>query len=132
MESNENVQVEKTFYQDENVYVSQSRLVVGGKTYAMRNISSVTIYQNQKKNYGSFILILFGIFLAIIGAPNGKILGVIIIGFGIAIIYFSGTKVDFSVQISSNSGESKALVSEDMEYIQKIVDSVNEAIIYRG
>jgi len=33
MKTNETKQAEKTFYQDENIYVTQSRFVVSGKTY---------------------------------------------------------------------------------------------------
>ena len=41
-------QSEKIFYQDKNVTVTQSRFVVDGKTYAMRNISSVTNFKIKK------------------------------------------------------------------------------------
>ena len=55
---------------------------------------------------------------------------IIMMGIGIVIMIYS--RDDFSVQISSNSGESNALISKDKIYVQKIVDAVNEAIIHRG
>ena len=129
MESNETNQTEKTFYKDQNVYVTQSRFVVGGKTYAMRNISSVTNYRTEKSKAGAIFLILIGL-LALTFGGSGMTFGVIMIAIGVLIIV--RTKDDYSVQISSNSGESKALVSKNRDYIQKIVDSVNEVIIFRG
>ena len=72
-------------------------------------------------------MIIIGVIAMIVGG-NGLIFGLIING--IAII--TTTKDDYSVQISSNFRESKALTSKDKIYVQKIVDSVNEAIIYQG
>ena len=43
-------QDDKVFLKDSNVLVTQSRFVAGGKTYAMRNISSVTKYKIPKKS----------------------------------------------------------------------------------
>lgn len=129
MDSNQTTQPEKTFYQDQNVTVTQSRFVVSGKTYAMRNISSVSNYRIKKSISSGILLIIVGLIAIFVGG-NGVILGIILLGIGIAII--ATTKDDFSVQISSNSGESKALISKDQNYVQTIVDAVNEAIIHRG
>jgi hypothetical protein len=67
METNESNQSEKTFYKDTNVVVTQSRFVVSGKTYAMRNISSVTNYKIEKSIGGSIFLILIGIYAMLFG-----------------------------------------------------------------
>lgn len=72
-------------------------------------------------------MIIIGVIAMIVGG-NGLIFGLIINW--IAII--TTTKDDYSVQISSNFRESKALTSKDKIYVQKIVDTVNETIIYQG
>ncbi len=45
---------------------------------------------------------------------------------------FAYNKDKFALIVSTNSGEIKAIVSEDKEYITDIVDCLNDAIIYRG
>ena len=77
---------EKIFFQQGNVLVSQFRLVIGGKTYVMRNISSVSTASDCLIKRPSKILykILIGIaFLLLLGTiqttffyiliANGKI-----------------------------------------------------------
>ena len=38
----------------------------------------------------------------------------------------------YFVRISTNSGISDVLSSPDKQYIQKVVDAINQAIIYQG
>jgi hypothetical protein len=129
MDSNQSTQAEKIFYQDNNVVVTQSRFVSSGKTHAMRNISSVSNCRIVKSKSPAIVLCLIGIIAMFIGG-KGIIFGVIFLGLGIAI--FATTKDDFSVRINSNSGETNGLISKDQNYVQKIVEAVNEAIIHRG
>ncbi len=53
-------QPENQFYHDGVVTVTQSRFVTQSKTYAMRNISSVHIFEIQKSRVGPIIMILLG------------------------------------------------------------------------
>lgn len=41
-------------------------------------------------------------------------------------------KNQYAVRISTNAGEVNSIVSKDRDYIQKIVNALNEAIIHRG
>jgi len=121
-------QSETQFYQDSVVTVTQSRFVTQSKTYAMRNISSVHIFEIEKSRVGPIIMILIGFpFLF-----SGDIfwMGLIIIGF--SILWFFNIKNEFAVRISTNAGEANSVLSKDRIYIQKIVDALNDAIIYRG
>jgi Family of unknown function (DUF6232) len=130
MDSNESNQSEKIFYQDQNVIVTNSRVVASGKTYAMSNISSVTNFRIVKNSTIGIVIIVVGGLSLFSGEWQGWLFGIIVIILGAVII--RKKKDYFSVQISSNSGESKAIISKDKNYVQKIVDAVNEAIIYRG
>lgn len=121
--------LETIFYQDEKVTVSQSRFIANGKTYAMRNISSVSIFTIEKSKVLYYVLMAIGIFI-MLNSNSINLGGLIIVGVSVWLIY--RTKNPYSVQISSNSGESKAITSEDKEYIQKIVSAVNEAIVHLG
>jgi hypothetical protein len=125
METN---QAETIFYQDANVTVTQSRFIASSKTYAMRNISSVSLFKIEKSKTGP--LILMGLGLLLLFGDGTRVMGVILIVVGL--FWIMNIKDEYSVRISTNAGESNSLVSKDESYIQKIVNALNEAIIHRG
>jgi hypothetical protein len=124
---------EENIYSDNNVSVSTSRIAVGGTTYALRNISSVKMATTPAKTGCAIALIIVGIIwaIAIIGSKGGA-LGAIILGGGciaVGVFWLRAARADYHVAITSNAGEVRALTSKDRTYIQKIVDSINEAIV---
>lgn len=122
------VQNEIMFYQDGNVTVSQSRFITNSKTYAMRNISSVHIFEIVASRKLPVIMILIGFFMLF--SDSARIVGFIIIALGVGALFL--IKNEFAVRISTNSGEANSIVSKDRAYIQTIVNALNEAIIHRG
>ena len=129
MEENQSPPTEKIFYQDGNVSVTQSRFIVNGKTHAMRNISSVANRRIAKSIAGPIWLIILGLVLFFFQG-NASIAGMILIG--LAILLIAVKKDSFAVRISSNSGETNGLISKDQNYIQTIVNAINDAIVHRG
>ena len=151
----DNQNEEKIFFQQNNVLVSQSRLVIGDNTYVLRNISSVSTASNCsiKKPSKTFYKILVGIAFILLfqkiitiglylevnkEVPFSDYVKVVLyIGLIIFSIYtMSKLKTQYFysyfVRISSNSGTSDVLNSPDKSYIQKVVDALNQAIIYNG
>ncbi len=122
------IQNETTFYQDSLVTVTQSRYVTQSKTYAMRNISSVHIFEIVKSKGKAIVLIIFGLFFLF--SKDIFWIGLILITLGI--VWFVYIKNEYAVRISTNSGEADSTISKNKEYIQKIVNALNEAIIHRG
>lgn len=122
------IQNETTFYQDTSVIVTQSRFVTQSKTYAMRNISSVHVFEIEKSRVLPILMILFG--LPFIFSKDIFWIGLILISLGLLIIF--SIKNEFAVRISTNAGEVNSIVSKNREFIQKIVNALNEAIIHRG
>ena len=119
---------EKTFYQDGSVIVTQTRFIVGSKTFAMRNISSVQIGLIEAHRTPYYIFIVIGICLAFI--PQARFLGIIIVVIAGTIAYFLKDK--YSVRITTNSGATDGLISENKGYIQQVVTALNDAIVYIG
>lgn len=119
---------EKIFYQDANVTVTQSRFVTETTTYAMRNISSVTLYKLTKSRFVQIVLIILGVLTML--ADDLKFLGLLIIAAGILWLY--KTKDEYSVRITSNAGESDGFISHDRQVVSTIVDAVNQAMAYQG
>ncbi|MBK1894867.1 DUF6232 family protein [Chryseobacterium paridis] len=121
-------QHETTFYQDNSVLVTQSRYITESKTYAMRNISSVHIFEIEKNRIGPVLIIVFGI--PFLFSRDVFWIGLILIAVGVLRLF--SIKNEYSVRISTNAGEANSLVSKNREYIQTIVNALNEAIIHRG
>lgn len=119
---------ETTFYQDPNVTVTQSRFVTHSKTYAMRNISSVHIFEIVKSKKLPAVLIILGILLLF--SKTTIVFGILSLIIGIVLLFT--IKNQYAVRISTNAGEANSIVSKDRAYIQKIVNALNEAIIQRG
>lgn len=119
---------EKIFFSDSNVTVTKSRFVANGKTYAMRNISSVANFEKKKSRSIQILLIVIGIGLCF--GDDTKLYGVGVALMGALALYF--TKDEYSVRITTNAGEADGFISKDKAYIQNIVNGVNDAIIHRG
>lgn len=119
---------EVSFYRDANVVVTQSRFVTDAKTYTMRNISSVHVFEVVASK--KLPVIIGSIGLVVCLGSESRIFGAIMLVTGIAL--FFAIKNSFAVRISTNSGEANSIISKDRAYIQKIVNALNEAIIYRG
>jgi hypothetical protein len=127
---NMETQTEKTFLEDSNVHITNSRFVAAGKTFAMNNISSVSAHHYPKSKFPAILLMIVSIVMVISGNTTALILGILLLG--AAILWFRSIKDVYSVRINSNSGEADGLTSNDKEYIFRVVGAVNEAIIHRG
>lgn len=121
--------VEKVFHNDANVVVTQSRFIASGRTYTMRNISSVSVYTVERNKKLPIALLVIGCAMTLT-KDEVQILGVAIAL--VALIWLLSMKNNYAVRISTNAGESNSLTSADKAYVQQIVNAVNEAIIYRG
>jgi len=121
-------QNETIFYYDNSIKVTQSRFITYSKTYTMRNISSVYIFEIIKSKTKAILLLILGFLLLF--SKEIFWLGIIILILGFWWIYT--IKNEYAVRISTNAGEVNSIVSKDRDYIQKIVNALNEAIIHRG
>jgi hypothetical protein len=116
------------FYQSGPISVTQSRFIVENKTFAVRNISSVQIGIIPANRTLGIILIIGGVLLCF--AQEARIFGIVLTILGGIYTYLQKDK--YTVRISINSGETDSLWSKDRQFIQKIVNALNEAIIHRG
>lgn len=122
------IQNETIFYNGNSVTVTQSRFVTESKTYAMRNISSVHLFEIVKNKAKAIVLIIFA--LLFLFSKEFFWIGLILIALGI--IWFIFIKNEYAVRISTNAGEVNSIISQNKEYIREIVNALNEAIIHRG
>lgn len=127
---------EETIYQDSSIQVTTSRAILREKTYAMANVTSVSMYtQPANRTAGIFITIIGGLafLVGMTAGPDARCalwFGVIMLAVGL--IAAITPKASHWVRIGSASGEANALSSADPEYIRKIVTAMNDAIVRRG
>jgi hypothetical protein len=128
-------QQEVSYYTDNSgVRVTSARVIIFNKTYSLANISSVSVFTQPAKRGG---LIVFGLALGLFGVAglSGKnsgcaIASLLAAGLAIAIAFMMNDS--HFVRITAAGGETNALESKNRQYIQTVVDAINEAIVQRG
>lgn len=144
---------ETIYYQDGGITITNARAVLGAKTYAMANVTSVSTGVIPASRAFGIILAILGVLGAASGCvgflvplsmdltENAAIVGMVtcvsVAAIGLLLLLLGVLlavlpKDRYTVRIGSSSGETDALISRDQAYIQKIVISMNEAIVNRG
>jgi hypothetical protein len=132
---------EKVFYDSKNIKITNTRAIFHNTTYALANIASVKIFTKPPSQAPVALLVIGGILLGSIGAcilsgdsnPGGYVLIVLgLVAIGLGIYISTKLKPDYLVRISSSSGEVDALKSREKQFIERIVNAINQAIIERG
>lgn len=117
---------EKVFLDEKGVKVTNARFVTFGRTQALSGITSVSTLEKKPSRLFPIILIIVGALL-IAGSP---LFGIILMALGILWLYLQ--KKTYIVQLESASGVSDALESKDSDFIFRVVDALNAAIVARG
>ncbi len=128
--------MEKEFYRDSGVLVTNARFVVGPHTFTMAGVTSVTSFTEPPSHKGPVALIVLGLLLSLGGCAQGA-RGTWGVFFGLFVVaggvwWFTKRRPTYYVLLHSASGEAKPLNSQNADYIGKVVQALNNAIIYRG
>lgn len=121
---------EVIYFEKDSIKVTNSRVLVDGKTYALSGITSVGLVEQKPNRLLPIALMVVG-FLFAKSNPNASIWHFMAVTMPFA-IWLLVQRSKFVVQISSASGESKALVSRKREYVRGVVEAINGAIVARG
>lgn len=123
------VQNEKVFLAENGITVTNTRFVVPSQIYAMSGVSSVTFGTIHPARMLPIVLAVVGLLIGIKG--NMSIWGVFLcLAPGVAWLALQKTR--FSVVLSTIGGEKRALVSEDRQFIERVVGALNSSVIARG
>ena len=117
---------EKTFFEYEDVKVTNARFISGSQTYAMSNVTSVKAFEQKPKRLGGIVVLAIGVAIAI----NTPAVGIVIAA--AAAIYLYLQKTLYHVMLATSGGETSALKTHQPEYLQKVVTALYEAIVHRG
>ncbi|WP_018079651.1 DUF6232 family protein [Thiobacillus denitrificans] len=117
---------EKTFFEYEDVKVTNTRFVSGEQTFAMNNVTSVkTHVERPSRLLGILILILS------VGVTyNNPEVGLVMMA--AAAYYLYRQKTTYHLLLTTSAGETNALRTHQLEYMTQVVGALNQAIIYRG
>jgi hypothetical protein len=129
---------EQSFFKDANVQVTTTRVIIGSRTYTLANISSVSMWQQTPSRLPGVLFaavgtlaLIYAVSLDVPLTQNGWLaLGVLLVVVGVVLVALPKPK--YIVRISSSSGEVNALISPDQNYIVRVVDAINKAIVARG
>ena len=128
---------EVALYQDANIQITNLRAMLQGKTYAMANVTSVSMFTQFAKRGPAVLLAILGGLFVLVGLVAGEemrgcslTIGIVMLVVGIIAAVIA--KNVYWVRIGSASGETNALSSNDREYILRIVGAMNDAIVRRG
>lgn len=117
---------EKVFFEHDDVKVTNARFITGSQTYAMSNVTSVKAFEEKPSRFGGIAILVIGLLVAL-GAP---VIGLIIAA--LAGFYLYSLKTYYHVMLFTAGGENSALKTEQKDYLNSVVNALNEAIIHRG
>lgn len=118
---------EEVFLKMDTVVVSSTRVVLGKKTFATRNIGSIAV-KDESVGLLPFFLVLLGI-----GCLTGQDAS---IGFGVILlvgtaIYIYGRWGKQTMTVVAGGGEVVALKSQPKAFVQKVSAAIEQAIAVR-
>jgi hypothetical protein len=118
---------ERTFFEYEDVKVTNARFVSGGQTYAMNNVTSVKPFEKKPSRLGGIIVVCIGLAIMV----NSSFMTGLAITVAAA-YYLYQQKTVFHVLLSTSAGETQALMTYQRDYLNKVITALNDAIVYRG
>lgn len=129
---------EETIYSDRDVTVTHARVLCGEITFALKNITSAKMGVTPASPTIAYVLLAVGsvMLAAPIPAilPGGTtvclVLGALSFAYGFR--KWTQATADYHLLLSSSSGEFRAYTSKYQRQIEKIVASVNKAIVRKS
>lgn len=96
----------------------------------MNGVTSVKQAVNWPSRFWPIVITIVGL-LAMLGGSAGSItFGILLLV--AAVIWWTQQKTEWLVVLSSSSGETRALASQDQGFIQGVIEALNQSIIHRG
>lgn len=117
---------ERTFFEQGDVKVTNARFISNGQTYAMRNVTSVKPFEQKPPRALGVIVALIG--LGIMFAS--PFFGLLVLAAGLAVLFLM--KPIYHVLLATSSGETRALKTKDRNYVNQVIQAINDAMVHRA
>ena len=118
---------ERTFFEQGDVKVTNARFISNGQTYAMRNVTSVKPFEQKPPRAMGVIAALIG--LGVMASGN-FMFGVMALAAGLAVLFL--IKPIYHVLLATSSGETRALKTKDRNYVNQVIQAINDAMVHRA
>lgn len=125
---------EFTILKEGNIKITNRRVFIGLKTYAMSNITSARVHTNEPKLFiPVFATVMAGVCSVLVALSNMDeyshfLTGSLYIGIGSVLFFLLSQKTKYNVRVKGSIGELTLLEVNDRDYAERIVSALNEAI----
>lgn len=125
---------ETTYFQNDDVIVTNTRFIVRSQTFAMRNITSVKTVEIDPDSTQYGWLIIIGIGLVVFGFAGSSIVAGLIglAGAALGVYQIWQQSSTFAVVLATSAGEVSAYNNQNRKLIAAIVEALNRSIVERG
>ena len=131
---------ETVFLNDQNAYISNTKVVLAGTTYATANITSVSKRFTPASKGCAVLLVALGAIMTLgslgtIGKDPGAGILFFLVCAGVlaaGVFWLRSLKPTYHVVLSSASGEQQGLSSKDYDLVDRIIKAISNAITHRG
>jgi hypothetical protein len=132
---------ECSFLNEGGVYVSNTRVVIHGTTYATANITSVRKHITPVNNGCAIILLILGalgalggLTMALGGSGDGRwsAFGTSLVLLIIGIVWLKSLHPTYNVMLATAAGERQGLTSKDEGVVDRVTAAIANAIVHRG
>lgn len=129
---------EITILKEGNAKITNLRAIIGMKTYAISNISSVNMRVSEPKMFiPVFFTVNMGVCSVLIAISNMEAYAQCLqtglyTGITGILLFIISRKTKYSVHITNSAGELRILEANDRDYVERIVKAIHEATVTRG
>ena len=133
---------ERSFLNDGGVYVSNTRIIIYGTTYATANVTSVRKHIVPANRGCALILAIFSALGAVSLLPvafarndvgeawmSFFFCAILLI---VAIVWFRSLTPTYHLMLATAGGERQGLVSKDEAFVDRVTAAIIDAIVHRG
>ncbi len=120
---------EQQLFNDNDALVSTTRVIIGGTTYPLVNVSSVSLRASSVAfKYVLVVFFAIGAFSSLVS----KSWGGAVLCIGIALMIWFIVKVKYRLILGTSGGEKTALKSSNRDYMTRLKDAIDTAVVSRG
>ncbi|HEX8152602.1 MAG TPA: DUF6232 family protein [Thermoanaerobaculia bacterium] len=132
---------ERVFLEGNQVYVSNTKVVLHGTTYSTANITSVQKRFTPASKGCAYMFVAFFALatLASLGGLGGNDAGAAFVGIvicagllAVGVFWLRSLKPTYHVVLASASGERQGLSSQDADHVNQVIGAITAAITHRG
>ncbi len=122
--------MEQVFLEEGYVTVTRSRIVIGNQTYPVANVTAIRTDVVLPNRSAPIIMGAIGAILLLYGISGNVtafLLGVTL--FAVAVVVWRQAKPTYKLVFGTAGGERSVLESEDGDYVFRVADAIDEALI---